>query len=205
MAISNYEITRNRVRGEFLKYDQARMIEKFSLRNDEKYLYITMLRREYRIDRQTAVIEWSDDGFLTCCAADFDAAMTICDVLCDSKDGCALSGRYCTVRMLRGTIKSGGLGYELFQSYADDWNGKTEALRTACSHFGSPISLAGDVAFRLDAFPFLPVILQFWEADEDFPAHLKFLFDENMTDFMRFETIFYLMGHILDRIREQQC
>ncbi len=202
MAISNYDLTRNRVRGEFLKYDQQRMIDKFSLAHDKSYLYVTMLHRDYRIDRGSGVIEWSDDGFATTFEADFNSSLTICDVLCDSKDGAALSGRYCGVRSLRGTVKSGGLGDELFQSSADAFNGHTDALREACRRFGTLITLSGDVAARLDAFPFLPVILQFWEADEDFPAALKFLFDENILDFMRFETVFYLMGHILDRIRE---
>ena len=36
--ISNYETTKRRVQGEFLKYDQEKMIRKFALRFDEDYL-----------------------------------------------------------------------------------------------------------------------------------------------------------------------
>lgn len=39
-VISNYEIMRNQMRGEFVKYNQEKMIKKFSLRNDEGYIYI---------------------------------------------------------------------------------------------------------------------------------------------------------------------
>ena len=40
---TNYEITRNQMRGEFVKYDQENMIRKFSLRNDASYIYINKL------------------------------------------------------------------------------------------------------------------------------------------------------------------
>ena len=38
--ISNYEITKRRVQKDFLKYDQEKMMQKFSLKADENYLYI---------------------------------------------------------------------------------------------------------------------------------------------------------------------
>ena len=37
MAASNYEIMRNRMRGEFIKYDQEKIIRKFPLKSDEDY------------------------------------------------------------------------------------------------------------------------------------------------------------------------
>ena len=202
MAKSNYEITRDRVRGSFLQYDQTKMIQKFGLRHDENTLSIELMAREHHIDRKTGVITWSDDGFLTCTEADFDSSLTICDVLCDSKPDCHLSGRYCTLSMLRGTVKSGGPGLELFQPAADAFDGHLSALRAACARFGTPITLSGDAAFLLKPFPFLPTILQFWQSEEDFPANLKFMFDENITDFIRYETIFYLTSHIIHRLRE---
>ena len=202
MAVSNYDITRDRVRGVFLQYDQQKMIDKFALKSDDTYIYVTMLRREYRIGRKTGVIEWSDDGFRTSREADFDASLTICDVLCDSKDDCRLSGRFASLQNLKGMVRVAGPDGALFQPYADRFCGHVEALRTACCRFGTPVALPGDVAVRFEAFPFLPVILQFWDADEEFPAALKFLFDENMLDFMRYETTFYLTTHILTRLTQ---
>lgn len=202
MPVSNYDLTRDRVRGVFLQYDQEKMIRKFSLQCDGRYLYLTMLRRAYRIGRSDGVIEWSDDGFLHSAEADFGAALTICDVLCDSKDGCALSGQYRSLATIKGLVRASSPGMELYQHAADRFSGHLDALRAACSRFGAPIALPGDAAFRLEAFPFLPVVLQFWDADDEFPASLNFLFDDNMLDFMRFETIFYLMSHILSRLYE---
>ena len=200
--ISNYEIMRNQMRREFVKYDQGRMISKFSLRNDESYIYIVFLFREYRIDRITGVVEWSEDGFSTSIEADYNESMTIYDVLCYSKDDCCLSGNYCPVNMLKGTVKSSNVGSNMFQKSADGFNGKLKELETVCGIWGEKLDLNGDVAAKLYPFSFLPVIIQYWEADEEFPANLKFMFDENILDYMHFETIFFMMGHIVKRIQE---
>lgn len=200
--ISNYEIMRNQMRREFVKYDQDRMIRKFSLRNDESYIYIVFLYREYRIDRITGVVEWSEDGFSTSIEADYNESMTIYDVLCYSKDDCCLSGNYCPVNMLKGTVKSSNVGSNMFQKSADGFNGKLKELETVCGIWGEKLDLNGDVAAKLYPFSFLPVIIQYWEADEEFPANLKFMFDENILDYMHFETIFFMMGHIVKRIQD---
>lgn len=200
--ISNYEIMRNQMRREFVKYDQDRMISKFSLRNDESYIYIVFLFREYRIDRITGVVEWSEDGFSTSIEADYNESMTIYDVLCYSKDDCCLSGNYCPVNMLKGTVKSSSVGSNMFQKSADGFNGKLKELETVCGIWGEKLDLNGDVAAKLYPFSFLPVIIQYWEADEEFPANLKFMFDENILDYMHFETIFFMMGHIVKRIQD---
>ena len=199
---SNYEIMRNQMRGEFEKYNQQKMIEKFSLRNDEDSIYIDFMRREYRIHRKTGVVEWSEDRFATSTEADYNESMTIYDILCYSKDDCSLSGNYCPVNMLKGTVKSSSVGSDLFQKSADAFNGKLEKLEAACGIFGEKVDLSGDVAAKLYPFTFLPVILQYWEADEEFPANLKFMFNENILDYMHFETIFFMMGHIVKRIQE---
>ena len=201
--ISNYEIMRNQMRREFVKYDQGRMISKFSLRNDESYIYIVFLFREYRIDRITGVVEWSEDGFSTSIEADYNESMTIYDVLCYSKDDCCLSGNYCPVNMLKGTVKSSNVGSNMFQKSADGFNGKLKELKTVCGIWGEKLDLNGDVAAKLYPFSFLPVIIQYWEADEEFPANLKFMFDENILDYMHFETIFFMMGHIVKRIQDR--
>ena len=200
--ISNYEIMRNQMRREFVKYDQDRMIRKFSLRNDESYIYIVFLYREYRIDRITGVVEWSEDGFSTSIEADYNESMTIYDVLCYSKDDCCLSGNYCPVNMLKGTVKSSNVGSNMFQKSADGFNGKLKELETVCGIWGEKLDLNGDVAAKLYPFSFLPVIIQYWEADDEFPANLKFMFDENILDYMHFETIFFMMGHIVKRIQD---
>ena len=57
--VSNYEITKRRVQKEFLKYDQEKMIQKFSLDSDDDFLYIRFISHLYRIHRRTRFLEWS--------------------------------------------------------------------------------------------------------------------------------------------------
>lgn len=58
---SNYEIMRDRMEMEFIKYDQAKMIQKFSLQHDADFLYIRFAGREYRIGRKNVRVEWYSD------------------------------------------------------------------------------------------------------------------------------------------------
>lgn len=202
MKVSNYEITRNRMRDEFIKYDQKKMIRKFSLKNDRQYLYLDFMGRTYRINRKNGVVEWSEDEFYSAAEANFNESMTIYDVLCYSKDNCSLSGKFCSISMLKGIVQANPPGVNLFQKIADGFNGKVEALEKACGSFGEKINMKGDVAVKLYPFSFLPVILQFWEGDEEFPANLKFMFDENILQYLHYETIFYLLEHVTGRIQE---
>lgn len=59
----------------------------------------------------------------------------------------------------------------------------------------------GDAAYELDLFPFLPLILRFWESDEDFPASLQILTDKNVLDYMHYETLMFAITHILERLK----
>ena len=55
---TNYDIAIERVRPEFLTYDQEKMIQKFGLAHDDSYLYLRMLCRSYRISRKSGLVEW---------------------------------------------------------------------------------------------------------------------------------------------------
>ena len=202
MALSNYEIMRNQMRSEFIKYDQTMMIQKYSLKNDSEYLYLDFVLRHYRINRKNGIAEWSDDCFRNYVEADYNESMTIHDVLCYGKNTSGLSGKYCSLNMLKGTVKSSTPGNNMFQRAADYFSGKVKELEAVCELMGERVDLKGDVAIKLYPFSFLPVILQYWEADDEFPANLKFMFDENILKYMHYETIFFMTGHLIRRIQD---
>lgn len=58
------------------------------------------------------------------------------------------------------------------------------------------------MAYQLWLFPFLPVILRFWDADEDFPASLQVLLDQNTLDFIHYETLMFALSHLMQRLRQ---
>ncbi len=60
----------------------------------------------------------------------------------------------------------------------------------------------GDVAYKLNLFSFLSIILRFWEADEDFPPTMQILVDKNVVDYMHYETLMFAITHMFDRIKK---
>ena len=50
---------------------------------------------------------------------------------------------------------------------------------------------------------YFPVLLQFWEGDEEFPPKLMLLWDENSMAFLHYETTYYLQGDLLERLSQK--
>jgi hypothetical protein len=185
----------------FLQYDQSAMIRKFGLEHDAAYLYVVFVNRRYRIDRRSGKVSWSGDGFRTQENADYNAAMTIYDVLCCSKADCCLAHEWVSVGSLSG-IRGGtlGKGSNFFQDAGKPFSGQTQALARACEALGGKRLERGDVAYALALFPFLPVSLRFWDGDEEFPASLQLLVDRNILDYMHYETLMFALSHMLERL-----
>lgn len=196
---SNYDVTRDRVESEFLHYDQDGMIEKFRLDHDADYLYIRFLARDYRIGRRTGRVE----RLAGTVHAGFNEVMTIFDVLCASKPDCRLSGQFVRVNDLDGIPRTARLGDDLFGGGAEAFTHRTEALKAACEELGGTAGNIGDVSYQIPLFDFFPVMLQFWDADDEFDAVLKVMWDRRTLDFMRYETTWYAAGHLLERLAEQ--
>ena len=178
---NNYETMKLQMRDEFLKYDQAAMIEKFGLRSDDENIYITFLGTEYAVDRSTGDVR-SEHG-----EAGYNEALTIYDVLCWSKPK-------------GGSMKREGDG--LFGRYEAEFDQKDETLSAACEKLGGVPEGKGDVAYRIPMFRFLDVMLQYWDSDDEFPASLQLFVDDKTIDFMHYETAWFALSHLLERIKE---
>lgn len=202
-AISNYEKMKNAMAESFLQYDQDKMIQKFSLQADSYYLYMTFVDRPYRIIRQTGCVQWLDDSG-TPHEADYNEAMTIYDVLCNAKADSRLAENFVNINVLTG-LQTGNLSESgsFFQRTADSFQGKTAQLARACEALSGVKLDHGDVAYQLGLFPFLPVILRFWDADEEFPPSLQILVDRNTLDYMHYETLMFALGHLFRRLKEE--
>lgn len=199
---TNYKVMQDSMQIKFLEYDQQHMIDKFHLKYDDAYLYIEFCGRMYRISRRSGGTEWSEDAFQRCNDADYNEAMSIFDVLCCSKDGCHLSGRFCTIDQLKGTVQSARPGGNLFIRHARCFDERTEQFCRACEALGGEREKIGDASYRFRPFTFLPMMLQFWKSDEEFPANLKIMWDEHILDYVHYETTFFIVSHMLRRIEE---
>ncbi|MCM1149790.1 MAG: DUF3786 domain-containing protein [Butyricicoccus sp.] len=201
---SNYDIMRDRMELEFVRYDQGAMLRKFGLKSDAGYIYLRFAGRDYRIHRATGRAEWYCPARREYIHADYGASMTIFDMLAWSRPDCALDGRFVPPGALGGMVQSSASsGIGIFSGQAAFFAGRCDELRWACLELGGrPADAAGDVSAMLPLFDFFPVMLQFWDADEEFGAVLKFMWDKNTTDFIHYETVAFATGHLIERLKE---
>ena len=202
--VSNYEKMKQDGQRQFLKYEQEPFIQKFALKHDEKYIYINFLKHEYRVERTSGKVTWSDDGFVNEKEAGMHEVMTIFDVFCYSEDGCHPSGEFANMHSMS-AIKgsSAALGNSFFEKEEQFFDKNIDKLAKACEILGGVKSGKGDVAYQIPLFEFLSFAISFWESDEEFPASLQIFVDKNTLQFMHYETMWYAVSHMLDRIKEE--
>lgn len=198
---SNYEKQVYRGRELFLNYGQEEMIRKFQLKHDEAFLYMRLLDREYRILRKSGEVEaLGPEGPSLC--LDFQVVMTLYDVLCCSKEHPALSGEWCPLASLQVT-QSSPAASRFTARYAERFSGRVRELEEACRRLDGEkqsVPASADVCYKIRLLPFFPVIFQFWDGDEEFAPKIMILWDKKSLDFMHFETLYYVMLHLLERI-----
>lgn len=186
----------------FLEYDQPRLIRKFCLEADENWIFLTYLNTPCRISRASGQIDELVGELWRECR-DFSTVMTIYDLLCHHQGDVAprLGCEWCAVGsfIVTGVQNTGSFTGK----YAALFDGRLEELKAACARLGGVMEkrMAGaDVTCRIPVTPFFPVLLQFWEGDDEFPPKLMLLWDKNSMDFLHFETTFYLQGDIAQRL-----
>ena len=201
--VSNYDFQVDMARDIFLAYDQQQLIRKFHLTADNTWISLDYMNTPLRIHRASARVEENRGGLWQECRS-FNTVMTVYDLLCYHKGPLAptLTGAWCTSAsfILTGVTNSEGFA----RKYADFFQNHTEELRHACQRLGGvPVrSMAGaDISYKLPVTSFFPVLLQFWQADDEFPPKLMVMWDTNADQFLHFETTFYLQGDLLERLK----
>ena len=199
--MDNYRISRDRAQAYFLNFDQDAVIRAWDLPHDDDYLYPVFLGRGYRIHRKTGSVIRQWDGR----EAEFQEVLSIFDLLCHQGDGKFASGRFAPVNSLKGRAKTVGVGTDFHTAPAKRFEQNMEGFRQACLRLGGEKVDMGDLGFRFPVFADLSVILKFYRSDEDFPASVTLLWDENTLRFVFYETVFYMAGCLLGAIGEEMC
>ena len=198
--VNNYLIQASQAKARFLTYDQQKLMGKFRLKADETYLYANLLWKPYRIRRDTGDMEsltrgtWADGN-------SYDEVMTLLDLLCDSRDD-----RRCTGKL----ASMASFGRIFYRSSYDDKPDPTaqwiqdnlEKFRTTCAQLGEPIP-GGDFGYAFELFDGLKMGLHFWEGDEEFAPRLRFLWDENALQYLRFETMHMAVSLLISFLKAQ--
>ena len=196
----NYALQVQYAKQYFLTYDQQKLIDKLALKADDAYLYATMFSREYRICRKTGDLEalventWQD-------ANTHGEFMTLMDLICDSREDRYIAGRFKNMGGFGKLFHSGML--ESRDPFADYIQKNREAFRTACEALGGTPEKIGDISYAIEVFDGLCICIRFWEQDEDFPPQVVWFWDENALMYLKYETMWFAIGMIKQRILEQ--
>lgn len=194
---NNYEIAARQAEALFLNYDQEAVIRSFGLKADDDFIYLDFVSRPYRITRKTGALErgpvWTRAGF--------EEVLSVYDALCYSGKPPVPSGEWVLTGALRGAA-AGPSALDSAERAA--WLAEHyPVFADACRALGGVETSGGDAAFLVPVFGSFSTLLRLWLPDDEFPAQLQFLWDSGALRFVHYETIFYIMGHVLNRLEEE--
>jgi len=197
---NNYLIQAQQAKARFLTYDQQKLIRKFDLKYDETHLYVNLLCKPYRIDRTFGDLQrrecdaWVDGNT-------YEEVMTLLDLLCDSRDDRSLAGQW-------QNMQSFGMQFHqnLLEEPRDPFAAKIDAdsawLHRAAAHLGAERIAGGDFGYAFELFDGLKIGLLFWHGDDEFAPRVRYLWDANAKQYIRYETMYFAVSLLRRRIRE---
>ena len=184
----------------FLTYDQEALIRKLNLAHDEDYLYPVLFSQTYRLSRKTGDLArqggqgWED-------ANTHGEVMTLLDLICDSREGRFLSGKWKDMAQFGHAFHQNLL--EERDPLAEACQERPEVFRRWCEALGGKPMPTGDIAYSIEVFDGLPLMIQLWFGDEDFPASLRLLWDENALMYLKYETMYFAREVLLSRLKRE--
>ena len=198
--VNNYLIQAQQAKARFLTYDQEKLIRKFHLRFDDQFLYMTMLYKPYRLSRTTGDLERLEAGIWQD-ANTFEELLTLLDLLCDSKDDRYLSGRWQNMQTF-GLQFHQNLLEDRADPFASRIDREPEFLHRAAKALGAEGISGGDLGYAFELFDGLKIGLLFWHGDDEFYPRVRYLWDENAKQYIRYETMYYAVNLLHQRISE---
>ena len=197
----NYLIQANQAKQHFLTYDQERLVRKLGARSDKQYIYVTFLNDPYRLERTTGDFQrW--DGTAWVDGNSFAEVMTLLDMICDSREDRFISGRWKSMSDF-GLMFHQNLLEDRKDAAADIFNRDPEGFRRACIAMGGQPIPGADIGYAIALFDGLRIGVQFWHGDDEFYPRLRYLWDENALQYIRYETMHYVIPLMLKRLKEK--
>ena len=195
--MDNYKLQAEQARKAFLTYDHKSLARKLHLEPAGAWLQTSLFGQPYRISRETGRMEKWENSWVP--AEGFGETMTLLDLVCDSREDRFVLGRY-------KSLTDFGLMFHRQLLEEDPWanwlQDRFADFCQACRSLGAEPFPRGDGAFVFRIFEDLPVVVQLWLGDEEFPPSLRILWDENALMYLRYETMHYAKGLLLQKIRK---
>jgi hypothetical protein len=117
----------------------------------------------------------------------------------NSADGAPVSGEW----MSFSELPDGRFYNQAFQGYTGDQLGRAfqndlQSFEHAAQSLGGSRRAFGDVAYTLQVLPRVPVLVVYWQGDEDFPATFRILFDASANHYLPTDA-YAILGSTLTR------
>ena len=178
----------------FTSYDMAVLARRPGVEDRGAYLKTDFLGEMVLLEKAEGHITVGE------CAADFGQTLSVLDWLCDRKENARAAGEYCTVGSLPG-VYVGGSGLVMSaDALAKRIDAAPEKFRKICNQLGGREVALGDLGYCIPVFCDLSMCLKFYFGDEEFPPQLTFLWDRNILQFVRYETVYYIAGCLQKRL-----
>lgn len=191
---SKADILRRQSKNRFLQYDQEKMISLFDLAHDEETMKIDFLGQTYTVDRKSGELMQGDR------LADLDEMASIYELLTTATHLPQESKNWKSIAALCTNTTDTSLGRYI--EYLQPFEGKLDLMQEACEKLGGIPAGKGDVSSLIPVFDGITVWFQYWEADDEFPASVQFLWDASITDFFRWSILWNIMTCITKRMKE---
>ena len=198
--VNNYLIQAQQAKTRFLTYDQQKLIRKFDLQFDSEYLYVNLLCKQYRITRTTGDLQrrdgetWNDGN-------SYEEVMTLLDLLCDSRDDRSLAHTWQNMQTF-GLQFHQNLLEEPRDPTAERFDRNPQLLHRAAKALGADVIKGGDMGYAFELFEGLKIGLLFWHGDDEFAPRVRYLWDANAKQYIRYETMYFAVTLLRRRIRE---
>ncbi len=111
-------------------------------------------------------------------------------------------GKYVSIDSFSGLKSTSGRS-SIFDSAKLEFDHQETKLAHACEKLGGVPFGKSDVGYKLPVFQQLNVILQFWSSDDEFGPELNLMGDQNTMSFMKYETMMFMLNHLMDRLRKE--
>ena len=195
----NYLIQAGLAKARFLTYDQEKLIRKFSLASDADYLYVNLLCQPYRISRSTGNLQ-KREGAAWLDGNSYEEVMTLLDLLCDSRDDRRLAGTFQSMQTF-GMQFHQNLLEDARDPFAEIIDANPTLLHRAAAALGAEALSGADMGYAFELFDGLKIGLLFWHGDEEFTPRVRYLWDSNARQYIRYETMYFAVSLLRRRIR----
>ena len=161
-------------------------------------------RGEFRLSLFDSPVVVTYPGFIGINTSDEELPLPFQAVLAyyfHTSDGKPLTGQWISFAEL----PDGRMYNQAFQGYTGNelvkaFGLEVETFRSACEKAGGVAAPLGDVAYIFYALPRLPMAVNYWCGDEDFPSSCKILFDSSASHYLPTDVIAILGSMLKGRI-----